>query len=349
MPSPDPEDRAALAALVSQLKPAVAEAVTDEFFRRHPDWLARYGEPGRKRGVEDAGFHMDFLAGALESGQPRAFADYIRWTTRVLASRGMAPHFLVENVEQIRSALLPSLSPGQRETLAAYVEAGLSQPEEGEDPVNDEQQALSSNLYLQAVLRGERRAALGIAQEALREGSSVGDVYCDILQRAQYEVGRLWESNRITVAREHMATAVTQYVIANLYGQIQPRGEERGKAVITGVEGELHQIGANMVADVLEEDGWSVRFLGTSMPHSGILKAVEEHEADVLGISATMLFNIPQVRRLIAEVRQGFAARPPRIIVGGSAFHHSPELWREIGADGYASDLREAVRLARDL
>jgi MerR family transcriptional regulator, light-induced transcriptional regulator len=73
-----------------------------------------------------------------------------------------------------------------------------------------------------------------------------------------------------------------------------------------------------MVADVLEANGWNVRFLGTNMPHAGVL------QADVVGISATMLFNLPKVRLLVNEVRGKFANRPSRILIGGGAFRSLP-------------------------
>jgi methanogenic corrinoid protein MtbC1 len=163
-----------------------------------------------------------------------------------------------------------------------------------------------------------------------------------------YEVGRRWESNRITVAQEHMATAITQHVIAHLYPLIPPAQSQKGKMVITGVEGEMHQVGPNIVADVLESSGWDVRFLGTNTPAASVLQAVEDHRADVLGISATMLFNIPNVRRLSAEAR-AIRGRNLRVILGGSAFRSTPELYKELGAVGVALDVRAAVRLAATL
>jgi methanogenic corrinoid protein MtbC1 len=103
-----------------------------------------------------------------------------------------------------------------------------------------------------------------------------------------------------------------------------------------------------MVADVLESAGWDVRFLGTDTPAAGVLHAIQEHDADVLGISATMFFNIPQVRRLILEARA--LSRPNlRIILGGSAFRATPGLYRELGAVGVALDVRAALRLAATL
>lgn len=89
--------------------------------------------------------------------------------------------------------------------------------------------------------------------------------------------------------------------------------------IVTGVEGEMHQLGANMLADVLEAEGWDVRFLGTQLPHRDILQAIEEHEPTIVGISATMLFNVPKVSSLIGDVRLRYGS-DVRIILGGAAF-----------------------------
>ncbi|MBA2269151.1 MAG: hypothetical protein H0W20_00950, partial [Chthoniobacterales bacterium] len=97
--------RVATAQQIAAAKESVAAAVTDEFFERHPDWLARYGENGRKRGIEDAGFHIDFLEGAIETGSVAAFCDYARWCSRLLSGYGIAPHFLAENLRQVGQAL----------------------------------------------------------------------------------------------------------------------------------------------------------------------------------------------------------------------------------------------------
>jgi methanogenic corrinoid protein MtbC1 len=114
--------------------------------------------------------------------------------------------------------------------------------------------------------------------------------------------------------------------------------------VVAGVAGELHQVGANMVADVLDAQGYDVRFLGTDMPPDGILYEVEDHQADVLGISATMLFNLPKVVQLVKSVQARFGQSRPRIVLGGAAIQAAPSLGAELGV-GVATDLRAAVRL----
>lgn len=341
-------ERAALGEKLRGARQGVAEAVTEEFFRRHPHWLTRFGERGRKLGIEDAGFHIDFLAGAVESGTPLPFQEYASWAARMLASRGIAPEFVAENLSQIGEAFGPLLSGEEHEIVCDFVRAGAAASTEQTSLhlTADTDTALAEvrRLFLQAILRGERKAASAIVLEALREDGSVLDLYIQVFQESQYEVGRLWESNRITVAQEHLATAITQFVLGQVYARLEPGEPKRGNLLITGVEGELHQVGANMVADVLEVEGWDVRFLGTHMPHSGILQAIEEHEASVVGISATMLFSVPRVRHLVQAVRERFGSGT-RVVLGGSAFRFAPTLYQELGADGFAADLRSAVDL----
>ena len=79
--------------------------MTEEFFRLHPDWDARYGERGRQRCVEDECFHLEFLAGAVSGGSPDAFAGYARWAAGVLSARGIEPRFLAEALGLIGQAL----------------------------------------------------------------------------------------------------------------------------------------------------------------------------------------------------------------------------------------------------
>jgi methanogenic corrinoid protein MtbC1 len=187
-------------------------------------------------------------------------------------------------------------------------------------------------------------------QEALRQGVTAVDIYLRVLQDSQYRVGELWESNRITVAQEHMATGITQYVVSMLYGHLVMSPEKRGRIVLTGLPGELHQVGGMMAADVLEADGWDVRFLGTNMPMRDIVTSVREHDAHVLAVSATMSFNIPAVKELIAACRQVENGRRLHVIVGGGAWRHAPMAHTEIGAESYAAGIlhgREQLRALR--
>lgn len=200
--------------------------------------------------------------------------------------------------------------------------------------------------YLASILAGNRKTSLNIVMDAYQGGYQIPDIYMDILQEALYEIGRLWEGNRITVADEHMGTAITQYVMSNLYQHMKMEERQLGRAVITGVQGELHQVGANMVADVMDADGWDVMFLGTNIPPEWVLKSVRQHGARLFGISSTMLFNIHKVIHLVEAVRREFGSSI-QIMIGGGAFRSLEKLPIELEGCMVAQNLKEALELTR--
>jgi methanogenic corrinoid protein MtbC1 len=104
-----------------------------------------------------------------------------------------------------------------------------------------------------------------------------------------------------------------------------------------------------MVADFFEMAGWDTYYLGANVPLDSIIDSVADRRADVLAISATMSYHVSMVADVVRAVRQRGGPRPTRILVGGYPFRVDPELWRTVGADGYAADASEAVTLASRL
>jgi MerR family transcriptional regulator, light-induced transcriptional regulator len=342
-------ERFRLSRKVLSVKQNVAQAITDEFFSNHPEWVDRYGDRGREFCTADACLHVDFLAGAIEAGSPAAFGDYARWTAGMLGARGIAAHTLEESLAQIERRLSVWLLPEEREAVSSYLTPGREactepEPASGAQPSGGSLE-LTGQFFLAAILSGQRQAALTIVDEALRAGHSHVDIYGEVFARSLHRVGKLWELNRISVAQEHMATSITQYAIAAIYPRLVPAAVQRGSMVVTGVSGELHQIGANLVADAMEANGWAVRFLGTNLPHSSVLSSIEESSADVLCISTTIVANLPSVAELVRTVRAKLGERAPRIVLGGSAYRMATQFAREIGAVGSITDLRQALAM----
>ena len=340
-------DRFRLAHKLASVKLLVAQAITDEFFLNRPQWVVRYGERGRQFCTADVCFHVDFLAGAIEAGLPAAFADYARWTARMLGARGIAAHTLEENLAQLEKHLSAVLLPEEREAVLPFLRRGqnaCTQPEPASDAQpSDDRLALIRESFLAAISSGQRQAALNIVEEALRAGHSHLEIYVNVFAVSLHRIGELWEQNKISVAQEHIATMITQYAIAVIYPRLAPLAAHRGRMVVTGVSGELHQIGANLVADAMEANGWTVRFLGTNLPHSSVLATVAEFSADVLCISTTLVANLTSVVELIRAVRSGLSARVPDIVLGGSAHRLAPHFARELQAMGPITDLRQAI------
>jgi len=199
------------------------------------------------------------------------------------------------------------------------------------------------------LLRGERDVASRLVLLAVDGGMPVKDIYLHVFQLAQYEIGRLWQTNQISVAQEHYCTAATQLIMSQLYPHIFSGKKNNGTIVATCVSGELHEIGVRMVADFFEMDGWNSYYLGANMPISGILQALAEHKADVLGIGTTITYHVTESEKLIRAVRSDPACQGMKILVGGYPFNIESDLAKKIGADGSAANAGSAITLANQL
>jgi len=324
----------------------LASAITDRHFAVHPELLERYPAIGRQRCLEDARFHLQYLASAIEAGNRAIFLDYIAWAKVMLAKRNVPANDLGENLRVIAMTLTPQTHPKALELIDAAIAELPSMPDDVPsqlDPRAPLWQVASS--YLDALLRGSRREAMEAITRALDSGTSVREVYRHVFEPVQQEIGRLWQLNRITVAQEHYCTAATQHIMTQLYGRVFGGEKRDARAVAMCVGGELHEVGLRIVTDLLELEGWQTWYLGASVPPAAAVQLCAEQRADVLLVSATL----PPHIAAVAEVIRLFRARPElaqaKVIVGGRAFRSAPELWREIGADGYASNADDALAL----
>jgi methanogenic corrinoid protein MtbC1 len=203
--------------------------------------------------------------------------------------------------------------------------------------------------YLEAQLHGNRREALRLViDEAFARGASALEVELEVIQEAQREIGRLWQENSITIAEEHMATAISNLALAHLYDHA-PRERSNGKKVVVAcVEGELHDFPARLVADALDLAGFDVRYLGANVPTDSLLAVLDREKPDLLALSVTMTFNVPALRNATARVREHTADSLP-IAMGGGALSWMNALATELHADVTACDARELVESARRL
>jgi methanogenic corrinoid protein MtbC1 len=213
----------------------------------------------------------------------------------------------------------------------------------------DQPLASLAQPYLVALLRGERQVASRLILEAVAGGVAIKDIYLYVFQRSQREIGRLWQMNQVGVGQEHYCTAATQLIMSQLYPYIFATERNGLTLVATCVSGELHEIGMRIIADFFEMAGWDTFYLGANTPAASIVQTLVERKADMLGISATMTFNITALVELISLVRASEACRQVKILVGGYPFNVEPTLWQQVGADAYVSDASAAISTANSL
>jgi methanogenic corrinoid protein MtbC1 len=200
--------------------------------------------------------------------------------------------------------------------------------------------------FLSAQLAGRRDEGLRIILDAgLRRGASVPALQLEVIQPAQYEIGRLWQENRCTIAQEHVATAISQLALAHLYQHL-PRAPSNGKRITMAcVEGELHDLGARIATDFLEMAGFDVELVGANTPVDSLMAQLRLRRPDMLALSISLNFHAPALRATVAAARAALGPQFP-IAVGGHALGWDPRLGDELGVavlGGDAAELRAKV------
>lgn len=171
--------------------------------------------------------------------------------------------------------------------------------------------------FLTTQLAGDRREAVRLTvDEGLRRSAPFDVLQDQVIGAAQRELGDMWERHEISIAQEHLATAIAQLSLAALFEHAPAGPRVHRSLLIACVEGELHDVPARLVADVLELAGFDVRYLGASVPHAELVEAVHRERPDAIGLSVTTSSNLSALRTAVARLREAHAAP---VFVGGLA------------------------------
>ena len=196
--------------------------------------------------------------------------------------------------------------------------------------------------YLKAILAPEPARAEEIVTEALAGGLGYEELCLQVIQPCMREIGRLWQVAEVSVAQEHVATAITQGVLAWAH---QPAGDEPGARTLVACcpEGELHGLGLRIVADFAQRAGWRVLYLGTSLPHDHLVSFVQRHRPEVVAVSTSLAMSLPSARACFRALSQ--LPIRPFIVAGGNAYGGRALAALAIGADAFAADAAEFKEL----
>jgi MerR family transcriptional regulator, light-induced transcriptional regulator len=291
---------------------SLAREITDVLYAGDATLLPRFGEQGRAKCLQDMHYSLEHLAPAVALDDPPLFARYVTWLASLLAARGIDSRDVRRSLEATRAVLAERLRaalPRCRPVLALRRAAG----------VMTEVAVDWWRVYLEALRAGDRRRALVVVDEARTAGLTLSELYLDVFQPALREIGRLWQENEITVAEEHLATAVTQMSMGSLYTDFCLTTSRNGRTLLAAcAETERHEVGLRMICDLLELEGWDATYLGAA------------------------------VRSLIVAVRAATGDAAPYILVGGRPFLDDPTLGQRVGADAMARDMAGAVARLRE-
>lgn len=328
--------------------------ITELHFKHDPSLSVRYGPEGKNRCKEDAVFHLNFLAEALTMQLPEMYANYILWAESMLKSRNIPDTDLLNNLEFVQIAIHEILGSDFSNVTKDYInnakEKLLEKKEEVNSFITDENPLKEEvTMYLDYLLNGKRQEANQLISDLISKETSIKDIYQHIFQISQYEIGRLWQCNKITVAHEHYCTAATQQIMSGLYSHIFSINRNGKTLVACSISGELHELGIRMVTDFFEMDGWDTYYLGANMPENQLSEVLKEYKADILALSVTLPTHVSKSVALIDNLKNKDEFKNLKIMVGGYPFITNPNLWKKVGADAFAKNADDAIKKANKL
>jgi len=204
-----------------------------------------------------------------------------------------------------------------------------------------------TKLY-EVILNGDSKSAIAITKQALEEGADPIEIVNQHMIPAMDEAGRRFECEEYFVPELLLAARAMKGALELIRPLLAARGDEPvGRVVIGTVKGDLHDIGKNLIASMLEGGGFEVIDLGTDVSPEKFVQTVRERHPNLVCLSALLTVTMPSMKTTIDALKSAGLRDQVRVLVGGAPV---TEQWaKEIGADGYGSNAAAAVPLARSV
>ena len=301
--------------------------------------------------------HFRFMLSVFELDLPELLQQVVPWVYRAYISRGFSPDYFPVELSAWQQAVEEELAASEAAPIRDVYQWMLERHDKmleasrGEEArlANPEHWDETNDQLLRMLLQGESRNAQGLVSQRLHRAGDLSEVYLRLVQPVMYRIGTMWEDGEVSVAQEHLATAVASRLMTLAYQEVSVFNGTRGRAIVTAAPGELHELGARIVADLLEAAGWDITFLGANVPVDQVVALAADLEPAFVAASATMPYHLLGVRDLVRNLHAVPELSEVPVMAGGLAFNLSERAAAAVGADGTTSNGREAVLLAEKL
>jgi MerR family transcriptional regulator, light-induced transcriptional regulator len=335
------------------LEADAVSAVTERFYKKLDSVYAQFGPRGRAACRQDIAFHLEFLKPVLEFGLLAPMVDYLRWLASVLAARAIPGEHLALSLDWLAEFFVAHMKPADGAIVKAALHAAREKFVAASDvplaPRQPPEPTPGAVAFQAALLAGNQREALAIVNRCMDSGHTLVDVEVHIIQAAMYQIGEKWQANQITVAQEHIATAIVQSVMTVALLRSTPPASINKSVLLACVAGNHHSIGLRMVADSFQLAGWEIQYLGADVPTASLIQQIGKWSPDLVGLSLSFAQHLPVVRDIISQLRARFGSARPAVIIGGLAINRFETLAGVVGADAHAFDAQTAIGAATQI
>lgn len=335
------------------LQADAVSAVTERLYATHGSKYAEFGDRGREACREDLAFHLEFLRPVLEFGLLQPMVDYLCWLNSVLVARSIPAGQLGLSLDWLAEFFVANMDAASSAMVAAALHAARDQfLAAGNSPVMPPVAPTAwpeTATFETALLAGNQREALAVVNRCIDSGHSLVEIEMHVIQSALYQIGEKWQANQVTVAQEHMATAIVQSVMTLALLRSPPPALINKRVLLACAEGNNHAIGLRMVADAFQLGGWGVQYLGANVPTPALVAQTADWKPDLVGLSVSLPQQLRVVKTIIAQLGERFGSTRPAVIIGGLAINRFNKLADAVGADACMADAQAAVASANSM
>lgn len=301
--------------------------------------------------------HASFMSNVFKLNDYELMSKVITWVYHTYQHHGFSYDYFPFALKEWKKAIEKHLDPSKTEPLIKiydwiienhelFIEASLK----AERPplfIGQKWQELKQS-FLSSLLTGSHRKSIELAIDNIHDAADLTEFYLQVIQPSMYEIGLMWEKGEISVAREHLASAIVTRVMAALYPKFSIIEQTKSNVVVTAAPNEYHEIGPRMVADLLEIDGWNVDYIGANTPPRDLLDLMSEKRPFFVAISVGMPFNIDRTIELVKMIKDEKQFKDTRIMLGGNCLKMSSKARHIMGVDGIGDTARDAVFLGSE-
>jgi len=187
-----------------------------------------------------------------------------------------------------------------------------------------------------ALLASDERAVEAVFASAASRGADLALLARDLVSPALDEVGLMWHRGEVSVAEEHLATAVVYRAFTRCASHVPPPPLGAPRLLLSCLAGEFHELGARLVGEVARAAGWQAETLGANTPREAVLGYIAQRRPDAVGLSCALTGHLAECGKTVAEIRR--LAPGVKVLVGGSVFRRDGATCGLTGADACFSD-----------
>jgi corrinoid protein of di/trimethylamine methyltransferase len=204
------------------------------------------------------------------------------------------------------------------------------------------------NILYNAIIEGKLEPAVEVTKQAIIEGVNPQNIINDYMIKGMEEMGRRFQEGNAYVPNLLMSARAMKGALDLLKPLLEgSKSSYVGKVIIGTVKGDLHDIGKNLVASMLEGCGFDVINIGTDVSSEKFVEAIKEHNADILCMSALLTTTMTHMKEVIQAIESAGLKDKIKVMVGGAPVNQN--FANQIGANGYSSNANDAVLLAKEL